>query len=76
MHFNDFVKDIGTRSGDALKVVEFLYIKFIVNAQEVSEITGKTLRPTYHLLNVLEELEIVEEITGARRARLFMFGII
>lgn len=67
------LKDIGTRSGDALKVVEFLYTKPIVNAQEVSEVTGKTLRPTYNLLNVLEELEIVEEITGAQRGRLFMF---
>lgn len=53
--------------------MEFLYTKPIVNAQEVSEVTGKTLRPTYNLLNVLEELEIVEEITGAQRGRLFMF---
>lgn len=67
------LKGIGVRSGDAYKVVDHLYVKPIIDAQEVSGITGKTLRPTYNLLKLLEELDIVREITGLQRNRLYMF---
>src|SRR5690554_5221991 len=49
----DKLKGIGARSGDAFKVVEYLYSKPIIDAQKVSEITGKSLRPAYNLLSVL-----------------------
>lgn len=68
------LKGIGARSGDAFKVVEYLYSRPIIDAQEVSEITGKSLRPAYSLLKVLENLKIVQEITGAQRGRLYAFN--
>ena len=68
------LKGIGARSGDAFKVVEYLYSKPIIDAQQVSEITLKSLKPAYNLLKVLEELEIVKEITGAQRGRLYAFN--
>ncbi|MCM4161296.1 Fic family protein [Antarcticibacterium flavum] len=67
------LKGIGARSGDAFKVVEYLYSKPIIDAQKVSEITGKSLKPAYNLLSVLEDLEVVKEITGAQRGRLYAF---
>lgn len=67
------LKSIGNRSGDASKVVEYLYNKPIINAQRVSEITGKSLKTTYSLLTVLEEQKIIQEITGAQRGRLYVF---
>lgn len=67
------LKNIGSRSGDAYKIVEYLYSHPIVNAQRVSDITGKSLRPAYNMLTVLEELEIVKEITGAQRGKSYMF---
>ncbi|MFA5555906.1 MAG: Fic family protein [Flavobacteriaceae bacterium] len=67
------LKEIGGRSADARKVVEYLYTQPIVDAQRVSSITGKSLKSTYSLLVLLEELEIVKEITGAQRGKLYMF---
>ena len=67
------LKDIGSRSSDAYKVVEYLYTKPIVNAQTVSVIIGKSLRPAYSLIALLEKLEIVKEITGAERGKLYRF---
>lgn len=67
------LKEIGGRSVDANKVVEYLYTKPIVDAYTVSAITGKSLKSTYSLLVLLEELEIVKEITGAQRGKLYMF---
>lgn len=67
------LKEIGGRSTDARKVVEYLYTQPIVDAQRVSSITGKSLKSTYSLLVLLEELEIVKEITGAQRGKLYMF---
>src|SRR5690606_4600492 len=46
------LKDIGARSGDAYKVVQYLYSHPIIEAQKVSEITGKTMRPAYNLIKV------------------------
>lgn len=67
------LKDIGNRSGDAHKVVEYMYSKPIIDAQKVSQIIEKSLRPTYNLINLLEELKIIKEITGTQRRRLYMF---
>jgi len=66
-------KDFGSRSGDAYKVIEYLYNRPIVDAQKVSEIIGKSLRPAYSLIARLEELKILKEITGAERGRLYLF---
>ncbi|MDO5664021.1 MAG: Fic family protein [Bacteroidia bacterium] len=67
------LKNIGSRSGDAYKVLEYLYTKPVIDVQTISVITGKSLRPAYHLLDLLEKLEILKEITGSQRDRLYLF---
>ncbi|VBB47535.1 conserved hypothetical protein [uncultured Paludibacter sp.] len=67
------LKNIGNRSGDAYKVVEYLYTRPILDAQTVSAIINKSLRPAYSLLNQLEKLNIIKEITGTQRNRIYMF---
>ena len=67
------LKDIGSRNGDARKIVEYLYNQPIIDAQRVSQITGKSLRPSYNMLSILEELGIIKEITGGQRGKLFLF---
>ncbi|MFV0470820.1 MAG: Fic family protein [Paludibacteraceae bacterium] len=67
------LKNIGNRSGDAYKVVEYLYTRPILDAQTVGGIIGKSLKPAYRLLNLLEELNIIKEITGTQRNRIYMF---
>jgi Fic family protein len=67
------LKNIGSRSGDAYKVIEYLYSHPIIDAQIVSATTGKSLKPAYKMIELLEKLEILTEITGAQRGRLYLF---
>ncbi len=68
------LKDIGSRSGDAYKAVNYMYTHPIIDVQTLSAVTGKSLKPAYNLMALLEKLEIVKEITGAQRSRLYMFN--
>ncbi|WP_026709796.1 Fic family protein [Flavobacterium filum] len=67
------LKNIGSRSGDAYKVMDYLYTKPIIDAQKVSIITGKSARPSYNLIALLEELEIIKEVTGGQRGKIYTF---
>lgn len=67
------IKELGSRSGDAYQVLDYLYKRPIVDAQRVAAIIGKTPRPAYKLVEDLEELNILREITGAERGRLYVF---
>lgn len=67
------VKDLGSRSGDALKLIEYLYQKPVVVAKEVSKVIDKTMTPTYKLIEKLEEKNILREITGNERDRIYFF---
>lgn len=67
------LKELGNRSGDAYKVVEYLYNRPIIDAQRVASIIEKTPRPAYKLIENLEQMDILKEITGAERGRLYLF---
>ncbi len=67
------LKELGNRSGDAYKVVEYLYNRPIIDAQKVATIIEKTPRTAYKLIESLEKMNILTEITGAERGRLYLF---
>lgn len=67
------LKNAGSKSGDAHKVLDALYAKPLINAQSVSEVIGKSMRTAYQLIYLLEELEIVREISGSQRGRNYLF---
>lgn len=67
------LKELGNRSGDAYKVVEYLYNRPIIDAQRVASVIGKTPRTAYKLIENLEKMKILKEITGAERGRLYLF---
>jgi Fic family protein len=71
---NESLKNIGSKAGDAYKIVEYLYSQPIVDAQRIAVITGKTLRSAYGMLSTLEKLEILKEITGGQRGKLYLFS--
>jgi Fic family protein len=64
---------VGTRSSDAHKVIEYLYSNPIIDAQKVAAIINKTPNSAYSLLKLLKDLEIIIEITGSKRNRLYVF---
>lgn len=67
------IKELGTKGRDASKVVEFLYQNPIIDAQKVIEITEKSPKTAYDLLSKMENLDILKEITGASRGKLYAF---
>lgn len=69
----DKVRGLGVKSGDAQKVVDYLYTKPIIDASIVGKIIEKTPASVYKLISLLEELDIVKEITGSQRGRLYIF---
>ncbi|MDL2228370.1 Fic family protein [Odoribacter sp. OttesenSCG-928-L07] len=73
-NIDDKLKNIGSRSGDAYKIVEYLYNQPIIDAHAVSVITEKSMRPAYNMLFLLENLGILREITGGKRGKLYMFS--
>ncbi len=67
------LKDVGVRSGDAYKVVNYMYSQPIVNAQTVGSVIGKQPKTAYKMIELLEALKIVKEITGGQRGKLYAF---
>lgn len=67
------LKELGTRSGDAFKVIEQLYNRPVINAKLVSKIIEKSMSPAYSLIAELEKRKILKEITGGERDRVYVF---
>jgi len=69
----DKLKTMGNRSGDARKVISYLYTKPVIDVSKVEELIEKSNVSAYKLIASLEKLEILEEITGSQRGRIYMF---
>jgi Fic family protein len=67
------LKTLGNRSSDARKVVDYLYTQPIIEISKVEELIGKSSVTGYKLLADLERLNIIKEISGAQRNKLFVF---
>ncbi|TVR87371.1 MAG: Fic family protein [Saprospirales bacterium] len=64
---------LGIRAADAQKVIQYMYNKPIIDAAAVAEIIGKSNVSAYKLIADLEKAEIIEEITGAQRGKVYRF---
>ena len=58
---------------NAQKIIEYLYQKPLLNVQKAKEITGLSLPSAYKLIDELENLNIINEITGGKRGRLYLY---
>lgn len=67
------IGSLGVRSGDAKKVIDYLYSKPVIDANAVVKIIEKSPASAYKLISILEELMIIKEITGSQRGRLYIF---
>ena len=70
----DKTKTLGNRAADAGKVIEKLYQYPIINVSKVEKIIEKSNVSAYKLIADLEKLEILKEITGAQRNKLYSFA--
>jgi Fic family protein len=62
-----------TRAEPGKKVMEYLWQHPMIDAAKVVELTGLTYATAYRLIRDLEQLRILEEITGAKRGRTYLF---
>lgn len=67
------MQDIGSKSGDAYKVLDVLYSNPVIDASKVSKIIGKTMKTSYQLIYLMEDLEIIKETTGSQRGKVYWF---
>ena len=64
---------LGSRATNAQKLINFLYQRPLLNAAVVARVTGLTPASSYKLLNDLIKLEILKEITGGKRGKVYIF---
>jgi Fic family protein len=67
------LQKLGSRTNNARTVIKQLYQHPITDAQEVHEITGLSMPSSYTLIAKLEELNIIKELTGAKRGKSYLF---
>jgi Fic family protein len=67
------LKGLGNRGVDAQKVVEYLYTQPVIEVSKVEEIIQKSNVTAYKLISDLEQLEILKEISGGQRNKLYVF---
>ncbi|MGY4385284.1 Fic family protein [Pedobacter sp. UYP24] len=67
------LKTLGNRNVNAQKVIDYLYTQPVINVGNVEAIIQKSYVTAYKLINDLEQLEILSEISGAQRNKLYVF---
>lgn len=69
----DKIKILGTKSSYALKLLTYMYEKPVIDATTAAAVIEKTSVTAYKLIENLETLGILTEITGATRGKLYIF---
>jgi Fic family protein len=67
------IQTLGSRSANAQKVIHYLYQRPIIDAAKVGEVTKLSPASAYKLLADLVKFGILEEITGGKRDKQYMF---
>lgn len=67
------IQSLKTRATNAQKIIQDLYKHPMIEVNRIIEITGVSKRTAYHLIDDLERLKILKEITGAKRDKLYVF---
>jgi Fic family protein len=67
------LQNMGSRTNNAQIIINHLFQRPIINARKAKEITNLSLPTVYKLIDEMEELRIIEEITGAKRGKLYWF---
>ena len=68
----EMAQRLGTRSANAIKVLNSLYNIPIVDATTVRSITGLSIASAYKLIFVMEEAGHLTETTGGKRGKIYI----
>lgn len=67
------LQTLGSRTANAQKVLHYLYQHPIVDAAKVGQIAEISPASAYKLIADLERFEILKEITGGKRGKMYVF---
>ncbi|CAG5071726.1 hypothetical protein DYBT9623_03717 [Dyadobacter sp. CECT 9623] len=67
------LQSFGTRAAEAKKIVEYLYEQPVIDVARIEAITSKSKATNYKLLADFERLEILQEVSGGQRNKLYVF---
>ena len=67
------LKTLGIRSVEAQKIIDYLYTNPVIDAVKIGIIINKSKATNYKIIADLERLEILKEISGAQRNKLYIF---
>lgn len=68
------ISKLGSKSANAIKIINYLYQKPFINYQKVMTITGISTPSAYKMIEELEKLGILREINGVQRGKEYVFG--
>jgi Fic family protein len=68
------IQGLGSRTNNAMTIINHLFQKPLIDAQLAKQITNLSMPSVYKLINELEELEIIKEVTGGKRGKFFVFN--
>ncbi|MES2408202.1 MAG: Fic family protein [Pseudomonadota bacterium] len=67
------LQTLGSRTANAQKVLHYLYQHPLVDAAKVGQVAEVSAASAYKLIADLERLEILKEITGGKRGKMYVF---
>ncbi len=67
------IQTLGTKANNAQKIMQYLFKRPMIDVDKITEVAEVSKRTAYNLIADLEELEILKEITGGKRDKLYVF---
>jgi Fic family protein len=67
------IQPLGSRTANAQKILHCLYQRPMIDAAKVGQVTGVSPASAYKLIADLEQLGILNEITGGKRGKIYAF---
>jgi Fic family protein len=67
------IQTLGSRFNNATLILNYLFQRPIIDAPKVKKLTNLSSPSVYKLIDELERLEIIKELTGAKRGKIYMF---
>lgn len=67
------IQTLGSRANNAIIVTNYLFERPMIDVQKAKVLTGLSLPSVYKLIDELETLEIIQEVTGAKRGKFYLF---
>ena len=67
------IQTLGSRASNAQKVLHYLLKRPIIDVTKIIEITEVSPKTAYNLITDMEALGIIQEVTGGKRSRVYVF---